>query len=70
MFHYPDTIRCDGCGAELLLAPVIQGERSYCCEDCAAGRPCPCAERQDRDDERRARPGGSSIETTFSADSA
>lgn len=54
MFHYPDTIRCDGCGAEILLTPVVEGERKYCCEDCAQGRPCLCVEPQDRDDERRA----------------
>ena len=63
MFHYFDTIRCDGCGAEIFLAPVIQSERNYCCEDCAAGRPCQCAERQTGDDERRAPLASSSIET-------
>jgi hypothetical protein len=69
MVHYSDMLRCDGCGAEILLAPVIQGERKYCCEDCAAGRPCQCAERQDRDDGRRASLAGGSIETRLNADS-
>jgi hypothetical protein len=65
MVHILDSIRCDGCGVEIFLAPVIQGERHYCCEDCAAGRPCQCGKRQDRDDERRTQLGSSSSATTL-----
>ncbi len=53
MTHSPDTLRCDGCGAEIYLAPISKDACIYCCDDCAHGRPCLCAERQERDDERR-----------------
>jgi hypothetical protein len=59
---YPeDIIRCDGCGVELFWAPVIAGQRRYCCQDCAEDRPCDCGERQDLEDDRRS-PGAPSLE--------
>ncbi len=56
---------CDGCGVEITWAPVLvkrTGEGAtalvhkplvYCCELCAQGLPCTCAERMELDDERR-----------------
>jgi hypothetical protein len=65
MSHSSDTVRCDGCGAEIFLAPVMHDERIYCCEDCANDRPCHCAERQEDEDERRtsAESGSPAVET-------
>lgn len=37
-----DTLWCDGCGIEILSHPVIVGDRSYCCQDCADGYECDC----------------------------
>lgn len=62
MIPNSDTIRCDGCGAEILLAPVARDERLYCCEECANNRPCPCAERQDFGDEPHTRSVNDAIE--------
>ena len=53
MSHSSDIVRCDGCGAEIFLAPVMRGERIYCCEDCADDRPCHCADQQEYGEERR-----------------
>jgi hypothetical protein len=33
---------CEGCGAEISGAPVLQDGRQYCCQDCAEGRECEC----------------------------
>jgi hypothetical protein len=38
-----DTLFCDGCGAEISGAPVVQSKQYYCCERCAEGQPCDCA---------------------------
>jgi hypothetical protein len=38
-----DVLFCDGCGAEIVGAPVIRGETMYCCEECAKGLECDCA---------------------------
>jgi hypothetical protein len=52
-----DGVRyCDRCGAEIVLAPVIRGKMTYCCEDCAAGKACDCA--LILDDEHREDRGG------------
>jgi hypothetical protein len=48
-----ETIWCDGCGAEITWAPVTDGKRRYCCEDCQSGFPCRCGERLETDEERR-----------------
>jgi hypothetical protein len=37
------TIRCDGCGVEILLSPVVVGLQHFCCQDCASGMECVCA---------------------------
>ncbi len=34
---------CDGCGAEVVGAPVVLGPLQYCCLDCSEGRECDCA---------------------------
>ncbi len=44
---------CDGCGVEIQIAPVVVGERLYCCQDCLEGRGCDCGARLELDDERR-----------------
>ncbi|MCS6843864.1 MAG: hypothetical protein NZ528_06000 [Caldilineales bacterium] len=37
-----DLLICDGCGVEIQWAPVVVGARTFCCQDCAEGRPCRC----------------------------
>lgn len=39
---HTDLLICDGCGVEILWAPVVVGGRTFCCQDCAEGRPCRC----------------------------
>ena len=64
---------CDRCGAEVswspyIVAPAQPGEElagavrrgEYCCQDCAEGRVCHCADRMDFDDDRRNPAAGSS----------
>ncbi len=34
---------CDGCGAEIIGAPVVRGQTQYCCVPCSEGRECDCA---------------------------
>lgn len=53
MTRKDETIWCDGCGIEILWAPLIVGKRDYCCEDCWDGRECRCAERMELEDDRR-----------------
>jgi hypothetical protein len=36
------VLYCDGCGAEIVGAPVVRDDRRYCCLDCAEGRVCDC----------------------------
>lgn len=45
-----DTIWCDGCGIELLWAPVRGNQRDYCCEDCKNGFACSCGSRMEEED--------------------
>ena len=49
-----DTIWCDGCGVEIFWSAVVKGKSHYCCTDCADGLPCPCGERMELDERRRA----------------
>jgi len=66
MARIDGVLFCDRCGAEITWSPYIvtQSQVSleppaavrhgeYCCQDCAEGRPCQCAERMDLDEERR-----------------
>lgn len=48
-----ESVWCDGCGTEITWAPVIEGKRRYCCQDCQNGLPCRCGDRLDSDEERR-----------------
>ncbi len=50
-----DTIWCDGCGVEILWAPLVVKGRHYCCQDCSAGYACRCGGDENWDDERRDR---------------
>jgi len=59
MARLNETIWCDGCGVEIYWAPVIVGRLDHCCEDCAQGLPCDCAQRWELEEERR--PGQSDI---------
>jgi hypothetical protein len=34
---------CDGCGAEVVGAPIVRGQLLYCCQDCSEGQECDCA---------------------------
>lgn len=43
MSQFEGTIRCDGCGVEILLSPIIKAQQTYCCPDCANGLECDCA---------------------------
>lgn len=53
MVKLEDTVFCDGCGVEILLAPVIKSRLEYCCEDCAQGYECKCGERMELDEPRQ-----------------
>ena len=44
-----DTIWCTGCGVEISWGPIYKNKQPYCCEDCAQGKPCGCAERMELD---------------------
>jgi len=55
------TIFCSGCGAEITWAPIIKGNRRFCCQDCLTGKGCKCGSRQDLDDDGR---GQRAISTT------
>lgn len=44
-----DTLWCDGCGVEVLWAPIKSGERDYCCQNCADGFECNCGARMEED---------------------
>lgn len=47
-----NTLFCDGCGVEVIWAPVVSGNRYYCCQDCRDGLECSCGERMEFEDER------------------
>lgn len=66
MVKLEDTVFCDGCGVEIPLAPVIKNEQEYCCEDCAQGYECTCAEQMEieeptTNDRSRNLPAGSPL---------
>ncbi len=56
MVKIDDTLWCDGCGVEILWAPVIYDRRHYCCEACCRGEECDCAARLEEDEEHRESP--------------
>lgn len=49
------TVRCDGCGVEVVLSPVVVDNLEYCCLDCSQGIRCKCAEQIELDDAGRNR---------------
>lgn len=65
MASIENSIFCDGCGVEITWSPVVirqlkkgvglSGRRVYtfCCQACADGLPCTCAERMELEDDRR-----------------
>jgi hypothetical protein len=40
---------CSGCGIEILLAPVVQDGKIFCCKDCADGLECECGKVQEQE---------------------
>jgi hypothetical protein len=50
MSQLEGTIRCDGCGVEIPLSPVLIGRLHYCCKDCANGLICDCAKQVEFED--------------------
>ena len=34
---------CDGCGAEVVGAPMTMGDQVHCCSECAQEQHCQCA---------------------------
>lgn len=54
MVKIEESVFCDGCGVEILVAPVARDSQVYCCDDCAEGYECKCAETVEIEDPRRA----------------
>lgn len=54
MSRINDTIRCDGCGIEILGAPLVVAGHYYCCQDCRDGLECDCREIVLLDEDPRA----------------
>ncbi len=61
MTRYLDTVWCDGCGAEIVLSPVVKDGHEYCCVLCQNGLACDCAALQEFEDERRAQAAGEGV---------
>jgi len=57
-----DTLRCDGCGVEVLWAPVKVNQLEYCCRDCADGFECNCGSRMEEDGYTRSVRGATSLD--------
>jgi hypothetical protein len=65
MVYIEGVVFCDGCGVEVAWSPVVvktllpgsnllsQRPLRYCCQTCADGLPCVCAERMELEDDRR-----------------
>jgi hypothetical protein len=45
---------CDGCGVEIVGAPVYVNQKYFCCQDCADGRECDCGNKPDGGEDIRA----------------
>lgn len=45
MSRIENTVRCDGCGVEILGAPLVVAGYDYCCQDCRDGLECECSIR-------------------------
>ena len=57
MVKLEETVFCDGCGVEILLAPFTKNRQEYCCEDCAQGYECKCGERMELEEPGRSERG-------------
>ena len=57
MTRSEDTLWCDGCGTEILWNPYTIRQQDFCCQDCAAGIKCKCAEIMNWDEEYQDAPG-------------
>lgn len=55
MARFDDTIRCDGCGAEIELSPVLADGYEYCCLDCSQGFKCQCGQKMEMEEPREGR---------------
>jgi len=53
MVWIADRLWCDGCGIEMVRTAVHVHGWSYCCEDCAHGKPCNCQPPSDEDLRKR-----------------
>ena len=52
---------CDGCGVEIVGAPVFFNKLFFCCQDCADGRECDCVNTLDNDEDSRSTSMGASV---------
>jgi hypothetical protein len=57
MARIEETVRCDGCGVEILGSPLVVAGYYYCCQDCRDGLECECAQKAELDEERGEGPG-------------
>lgn len=53
---YTTTVVCDGCGVEITWTPVLKGQKSFCCQQCAQGLPCECDFPPDEDKAKQSEP--------------
>ena len=51
MTNINNTVWCDGCGVEIVGAPIIRTKQYYCCEDCFQGIKCSCGERMELEEQ-------------------
>lgn len=52
MARIEETVRCDGCGVEILGSPLVVAGYYYCCQDCRDGLECECAQKMEFDEDR------------------
>jgi hypothetical protein len=52
---------CDGCGVEIVGAPVFVNNLFFCCQDCADGRECDCGNKLDVGEDFRSTKLGASV---------
>ncbi len=62
-----EIVWCDGCGVEITWGPLLVGNRTHCCQDCAQGILCDCGERMEMNDERRNVGAASTANTGYMA---
>jgi hypothetical protein len=52
---------CDGCGVEIVGAPVLENKLFFCCQDCADGRECDCGNKLESGEDIRSPKTGVSV---------